>query len=942
MIKKTVCNFCNNWYIDADPDNKGIEKGWHRCISDTAVTTKVPSIIQETLPDCHGVAFYWCRFTPDIQRENTDRLLLCITAADYKADVYLNGTYIGSHEGGETPFHFDVTDNVMPNEENLLSVRIVNPTLEDIDGLNIVNIPNRNKTPENTAGSCTNHGGLWGMVELVCVPAVYIKDVFLIGDIHSGTLTADVTLENTLETEVAATISVNVYGRYGTDEKTVEKEDYILIAAGCTEKKLSLVIPDVKLWDVDDPNLYEIEIGLNCAYGNHKKIQTFGFREFLVKDGFFYLNGRKIFLKSSHTGNAFPVGQGYPVIKEQIRKDMIMAKAYGFNMIRAIAGMLRTEQLEIADEIGLMIYEESLGAWNLGHGPFLPGNGHDRIGDEAKMLERFDNGVIEMIRRDRNHPCITIWGLLNEIPGDCPVTKRARDFLPKLRKEDPTRLVFFDSGRWDQYADVASASNPYSDTWDVTMGGDLACDKDEWLRNLGDLHDYPDYPLRDSFINGVRNYASGYKPAFFSETGMSSIFNVIEEAKHYEQYGYRSDLVDYVLIKNQADKLETDWERLGLQKIFSYPEMMLKESQRLSAGDRRRIFNAIRSNPMFNGYNLTGLLDHGWCGEGLWSLWRRFKPEVYDVVCDGWAPLRFCLFAKTHAYSGEEFEIEAVLANECVLPVGTYVADFAITGDEGTIQMWSESFEIKDDAFAVPVMKKKIRLNEKSGKYSLTAYMRGASPLGNKLDFWITDPGDITTDAKITVCGLRENTVEFLKDKGVQIKEFCRGDRGLILAGDVNEEALLTLKEAAWEGAKVLFVNDRSFSDEKSDNIRLLDIAEDLQLKKVWEWLYHKESVMANKEIFQGLGRGLMNQEIFGQVITARCFETRMTPDDVICPAFYTGHYASEGSYNCVHNALGVNCGKGKIYLSAFELEENLGVEPAAERLLVNFINYLK
>ena len=279
------------------------------------------------------------------------------------------------------------------------------------------------------------------------------------------------------------------------------------------------------------------------------------------------------------------------------------------------------------------------------------------------------------------------------------MTKRAKEFLPKLRKADPTRLVLLNSGRWDKYTDAASGSNPYSDTWDAAMGSDLIStdNSSEAYGNIGidgggDLHIYPEYPLNNYYINYVRNYAKGCRPAFFSESGMSSIFNVIEEAKHYEQYGCRNDLEDYVWIKSQAEKLENDWEKLGLKKVYPYAEMMLKESQRLSAEDRRRIFDIIRSNSQFNGYSLTGLLDHGWCGEGLWSLWRRFKPEVYDAVCDGWAPLRFCLFAKSHVYSGKEFEIEAVLANEGVLAEGTYTADFAIVGEEGPLEMWSENF----------------------------------------------------------------------------------------------------------------------------------------------------------------------------------------------------------------------------------------------------------
>ena len=457
----------------------------------------------------------------------------------------------------------------------------------------------------------------------------------------------------------------------------------------------------------------------------------------------------------------------------------------------------------------------------------------------------------------------------------------------------------------------------------------------------GDLHMYPNYPLSDSFIQAVRTYAKDYRPAFFSETGMSSVFNVAEEAKHYEQYGYRTDLEDYVWIKSQADKLNKDWARLGLQHIYPYAEMMLKESQRCSAEDRRRIFDAIRSNPKLNGYSITGLLDHGWCGEGLWSLWRRFKPEIHDVVCDGWAPLRFCLFAKGHVYSGETFEIEAVLANEGVLKEGDYVAEFAITGKEGTVEWWSENFSITDDSFAVPVMKKQICLKQKSGKYSLIAYMKGASPLGNKLDFFVTDPKERSLSGSVSVCGIKETTADLLRLRGLQVKAFAGECDGVILAGEVKAEEITALQQAALHGARVLFLDSSVFFGENSENTRLLHLNEEICFRKNWEWLYHKESVMANKKVFKDLGHGLMDPKRFGQVITSQCIETALTPDDVICPAFYTGYYGYEGSYACVHNAFGVNCGSGKIYLTTFDMEGTLGTEPAAEVLLLNFTEYL-
>ena len=935
-----------NWYIAFDKDNNGIEKAWNRYIPCDAVKTKVPSIIQETLPDCHGVVFYFCKFTPEMFLLEKGRLILYFHAADYKAQVYLNGEYLGCHEGGETPFSFDVTDNIRLNAENLLSVRIVNPTEIDIDGINICNVPSRNKVTKPVAGSCLNHGGLWGEVELISLPAVYIDDVYLVGDISTKTLKAKLNIKNTSLRDIPFTVSLNVYERLGAKNRVVAKKVSFRAESESFESEIDIALPEIKLWDIDDPYLYNVEVNIISEYGRHRILESFGFREFLVKDGYFYLNGRKIFLKSSHTGNAFPVGQGYPAIKEQIRKDMIMAKSYGFNMVRSIAGMLREEQLKVCDEIGLMVYEENYAAWNLGEKLHLLKEGEKALGDIDLMLKRFDLCTMEMIKRDRNHPSVTIWGLLNEMNPERAVTPHAVEFLPKLREMDETRLVMLNSGRWDKYLNIASASNPYSHTWDAKMGGDLSGDltKEEARDNIGldgggDLHIYPRYPLDKSFENYVRNYAKGYIPAFFSETGMSGLFNVIEESKHFEQYGYSENLEDYKWIKSQSDKLERDWERLGLQNIYPFPEMMLKESQRLSAEDRRRIFDMIRSNPKFNGYSLTGLLDHGWCGEGLWSLWRRFKPEVYEAVCDGFAPLRFCLFSKNHVYSGESFEIEAVLSNECVLKEGIYEANFAIIGEMGTIEMWNEKFEIIDDSFAVPVMKRAITLNVPSGKYSLLAYMKGASPLGNKLDFFVTNRNDIKckTD-KITVLGLEESTCKYLEDKGIKLHKFENKGEKFILAGkNLTYNDVESLINASENGSKVLFINSGAFCGESMNALK----TDDIKLQGMWNWLYHQENLLVNKEVFKGLGTGLLNQKIFGQTLKEKCFEVNITPKDVIAPAFYTGYHGFNGSYGLRYNAFGIEKGEGMLYFSSFLVEENLGDEPAAEILLNNFINYL-
>lgn len=940
------------WCIDRDPDDRGLEKGWNRMISDTALPTVIPSIIQETLPEYHGVAYYWCRFTPNMTPAETDRILLTFGGVDYKATIWLNGTLLGSEEGGETPFSLDVTDVLLAGEENLLAVRVVNPCGKDIDGLNLVNVPNRNKTIRKSAGSCLNSGGIWYGVELSCVPAVYqTEEPLLEGNIHTGELTAHMLLHNTAE-KMDGILELTVYGKTASQNRIVSVRKEVQLPAGETEAAVSVTVPDPVLWDIDNPFLYRVEITVTTEAGIHTVSRQFGFKEFCVKDGFFYLNGRKIFIKSAHSGNAFPIGQNYPVVPSQVRQDMIMAKTYGFNMVRSIAGIFRPEQLDVCDEIGLLVYEECMASWMLGTGEWMLPDSSQYVPDNEAMTWRFFHSTEGMIRRDRNHACLAAWGLLNEMsPG--VALDAAKAFLPTLRRLDPTHLVLFNSGRFDQNPAhptefMACGSNPYSDAWDAKMGSDGLYtennqpEPDEFIR--GDYHPYPEFPMTEKFENWIRTIGKekGTLPVFLSESGIGPLFNVIEEYRTYQQYGYRLDLEDSVWLGAQSEALIRDWYAMGMEKVYPTPEMMLKESQRYSAADRTLLFNAIRSNPRHNGYSLTGLLDHGMCGEGLWSLWRRHKPEVYDAVCDGWASLRFCLFTKHHVFSGESFTVEAVLANENVLRPGTYTADFAVAGECGTVLSFTEEFSITDDSFAVPVMKREITLDVPTGKYALTAWLRdGGAPYGNRLDFYVRNRADQPTlQGTVYTIGTEEKTAAFLTERGATVQPWDgRGNEGILLIGaDVTEEQIRAAACAAEQGMTVLFSRMDAFR--QTEWLSHLGIA-GLRIYRFQEWLYHKECIAANRTVFHGLPLGIVDSLRYGQTFPRTSFHADALPQDILCPGFYTGFHAVDGAYLAVQNMAGYTTGQGKIYLNCFALEENLGKEPAADLLMAGLVQYL-
>lgn len=966
-----VLRFEKDWLIDKDENNCGESLGWNKEISPTAISAFVPSIIQQFLPEYHGVAFYWKKFNADFSCSDTDRILLNFGGVDYKAEVWLNGIKLGSHEGGEEPFSFDITSVIKFNNENLLAVRVVNPTDKIIDGFTLYETPHRNKITKKGAGSNLNHGGIWYNVDVSIVPAICIDDVFITGDIDSGIMQIDLDLFSCAKDSANVDVDITVLDKKGGNVVVFNDVYRIKNAQNRTSKQFKVKIQEHKLWSVDEPNLYSVRITIKSKYGTDEKVNNFGFRHFCIKDGYFTLNGKKLFLCSSHTGNAFPIGQMIPTKVEQTNKDMLYAKSCGFNMIRSIAGQLRPEQLDFADEIGLLVYEECLASWCMLYSQWVvwtDENDYQALRKRREDLllpqntqpvyERWENATSAMIKRDRNHPSIVAWGLLNETKYN-GIFLTAVNYLPKLRKLDESRLVFLNSQRTDYRFEYGSASNPYSNKWDNVLGNDGIeedsiiqepgqekhfCDEGGFIGpspRAGDTHVYGNFPFGKNYVATIRSLGFDTPlPVFLSETGVGSLFNVTEEYKHFVQHGQREDLEDASWLKAQSDSLQKDWERLNLYRVYPFIDDFLKESQRINAQDRYRFFNVVRSNPRICGYSLTGLLDHGMCGEGLWSYWRKMKKDMFDAVSDGWSKLRFCLFATEHGYSGEEIELECVLANSGILESGEYTADFAIVGQNGTVMTFSHTFMLDKNDFATPVFKKKVVLNVPTGKYTLTARLDKGAPCGDKLFFYITNKKDLPIiNDTVYVKGLNDDNVATLSAHGLKVVQYNGQTDGIVLLGNVELSDVKRAINSAKAGAKIAFVYHKPFFNEGV--MQALEFSDDLSICNKRDWLYHKEYVTTPDTIFDGLNIGIVDSVRYGQIFPHKVFVTKKTPPYVISPGFITGYHDEPTAYGQYWASFAYDIEKGKVLLSTFNVEDN-AFHPVSVRLLLNIINYLK
>ena len=935
------------WSIGTDPQNIGRKQSWFRAPQQDAKATRVPSLIQETYPGYHGVAWYWLEFEAEAPAFSAGRYLIRFNAVDYLAEVWLNGTYLGTHEGGETPFTFDATKAIHSGAGNQLAVRVLNPTDQPIDGIVLDETPHRNKVMKFQPGSTYDFGGIISPVEIFRTPAAWLADLYIDPDWMTGSVQIQATTHNSLTRTSHARLRFVVTEK-ATNKALLTDAVEFAMSPGDTLVRHQITIKNHRLWQLEDPYLYRLSATIEATdiEGSLEEERCFGFRDFRVVDGYFRLNGRRLFLRCTHTGNNVPWGEiipppGYPGL---LRQDMVYAKASGFNAVRFISGIAYPYQLDLCDELGLMVYEESTASWLLK--------------DSPQMKTRYESSVREMILRDRSHPSVVIWGLLNETK-DGPVFREAESAIPWVRSLDESRLLLLSSGRFDGHLDVGSVCNPRSSQWEDAWGKEAPGAPKVAMQvpsgpGIGDFHFYPRVPQSPEVSHAIRTLGHDSKPVFLSEYGIGSMMDVIHEAKMYEQANIPKNAEDYILMRSMADRLIADWSRFDMDATYPDPETLLHVSQKNMARHRTLGFNVIRSNPKICGFNLTGMLDHAMSGEGVWRFWRDWKPGAFDAMQDGWAPVRWCLFAEPiHTYVGRPVTLEAVLANEDVLHAGDYPVRFRVWGPHGTA--WEKESKVsitgvKDGLLAVPVLKEEVMLTGPGGDYELKPYnSKGFAPPETSWQFYLTDPASLPQlNCTVAAWVVPQKVQSWLESHGVKvisIESAPAQNRNLILVGDVSKEKATA---AQWKnlatrmaaGSTVVFLSPLAFArgDNPDQSAAWLPLAKKGRIYEFNDWLYHKECVAKPHPVFEGLqGKGILNWYYYGPMLPHFLFDGQDTPDEVIAAAFATG-YSTPGGYASGVLLGSYKFGAGQFIVNTFPILEHIDDHPVADRLLLNLI----
>lgn len=342
-----------------------------------------------------GTVWYARHF--DAKRLVDKRQFLYFGAVSYRCRVYLNGTEIGSHEGGFTPFQIEVTD-----------------LLNEGDNFIVVEVNNRRTKDAIPAMSFDwwNYGGVTRDVLLVTTPQTYLEDYFIQLDKESSNqIIAKVHLSDKKPGE-KITIAI-------PELKT--SIDMQTDAEGKAEGKFN--VKKLQRWSPENPKLYEVIIS---SAGDCIKEQI-GFRNITVKGTDIYLNGKPAFMCSISFHEEIPQRMGRAFSEADATMLLDEAKALGVNMIRLAHYPQNEYTVRLAEKMGFILWQE-IPIWQ----------GIDFTDNNTR--KKAQRMLMEMIKRDQNRCAVGYWGIANETQP----SKERNEFLTSLletgKKLDTTRL----------------------------------------------------------------------------------------------------------------------------------------------------------------------------------------------------------------------------------------------------------------------------------------------------------------------------------------------------------------------------------------------------------------------------------------------------------------------------------------------------------------------
>jgi beta-galactosidase/beta-glucuronidase len=435
------------WGFAYDDADTGLDLGWHEDAApfDRTIIVPFPPESQASgIGDTSEHPVVWYRRTfrlSDVggQRDG-GRILLHFGAVDYRAQAWVNGRPVGSHEGGHASFTFDVTAALLAREEQVIVVRA-----EDLP--RDLAQPRGKQFWEPTPRRIWYHRttGIWQPVWLEAVGRTHVEALRWTPDTGRGM----VGLTASLNREPDRPLRLHV--RLALDGDTLADDRY-LVQRRDTRRDIGLepVVLNIGrrklLWAPKHPNLVDAEVRLEDDAGEILDLvhSYVGLRSVAAEDNLFFLNGMPAYLRLVLSQGYWPESHLAAPGEEAIRREVELIRSLGFNGVRNHQKVEDPRFLYECDRQGLMVWSEMASAYAW----------------DPRAIDRFTREWLEVVRRDISHPSIVTWVPFNEswglpnLTGDEAQRAFVRGIHGLTKALDPTRPVIGNDGWEHVIADI--------------------------------------------------------------------------------------------------------------------------------------------------------------------------------------------------------------------------------------------------------------------------------------------------------------------------------------------------------------------------------------------------------------------------------------------------------------------------------------------------------
>ena len=330
--------------------------------------------------------------------------------------VWINGQEVGYNEGAQEPAEYNVTKYLKPGK-NTLAVLV----LKYSDGYYL------------EGQDYWRLAGIFDDVTLYASPQARIWDWQVITDFGPDFVDSDLSVAVTLRGFDVQGSGYKVKATVSREKKIVAQMtgDPVAIGPGsCQTVNLAAKVKAPEKWTAETPALYRLDLVLTNAAGKvvDQVDKRIGFKKTEIRDGVFYLNGQPVKLSAECSHMQHPT-LGHAMTEEVIRRDMEILKQFNFNAVRTSHYPPVNEYLDLADEYGLYIIDETGDE----------AHASEYVSSWPEFTEMYRERVQRMVLRDRNHACVLFWSAGNE-SGE---GNNIAEVIKEGKRLDPTRFWMY-------------------------------------------------------------------------------------------------------------------------------------------------------------------------------------------------------------------------------------------------------------------------------------------------------------------------------------------------------------------------------------------------------------------------------------------------------------------------------------------------------------------